>query len=477
MVITMALTTAQAKVVTYPAPAGLTASPYYEVTVNGKSVFVYPITVATIADETGKLRPDRHMIDIPAPAAMCYFDMTGPVKITVKVLDGAPQGPFQSVLVRPLRHAIRPVVKKNTLTFSLQDPAQLSVEPNGSVLAPLFIFANPPEKDRPKPNTPGLLYFGPGEHDLGVHEAKSNSKIYIAGGAVVYGQINGESVTNVQVTGRGILNGKRATQGRHQRWFKSQNITIDGIIQLDSPSWGIKLLHSSDVFIHNVKIINYRGACDAIDVCSSENVTVDGVFARTHDDTFNVKGLTDSHGHGYPADKDGNWLPDGNRRPSRNIRYLNSVIWNDRAHALMIGPETRATEISDVLFRDIDIIHALSVDVIGIFSSDSAPIRNIRYENIRIEDPRVMTLFEIRAHPSYTTADKQMGPVSDVLFKNITVTTPSPLFSALCGDNAKIKGVTFDNLRINGVPMRSAEEMKLLIRGDVEDVRFVVPEK
>jgi len=469
------VTTANAAVVTYPAPKEITPSPYYQVTVNGKSAFVYPLTVATIADETGKLLPNRHVINKPAPAAFCYFDMSRPVKVTVTVLDGAPQGALESVIVRPLRHGIKPEVKGNTLTFTLREPAKLSVEPNGSVLAPLFIFANPPEKNQPKPNTPGVHYFGPGVHTLGLHQVPSNSKIYLAGGAVVYGQLNGESVTNVQVFGRGILNGSQANEGRHQRWFKSRGISIDGIIQVDSPSWGIKLLHCDDVTIRNVKIINYRGACDGIDVCSSENVTVDDVFARTHDDTFNVKGLTDALGHGYPADKDGKWTTEGNRRPARNIRYLNSVVWNDRAHALMIGPETRATEISDILFRDIDIIHAVSVDVIGIFSSDAAPISNVRYENIRIEDARVSTLLEIRVHHAYTTADPQKGSVSNVVFRNISVTTPTPLYSAICADSNTVTGVHFDNFLYNGQVVTNAAGMYLLIRGDAKDITFTAP--
>jgi len=115
----------------------------------------------------------------------------------------------------------------------------------------------------------------------------------------------------------------------------------------------------------------------------------------------------------------------------------------------------------------------VSVDVIGIFSSDAAPISNVRYENIRIEDPRVMALVEIRTHPMYTTADEAMGTVRGVVFKNVDVTMPSPIFSAIYADKAEIADVTFDNFRINGTPMRSAEQMKLLLRGDTKNIRFL----
>ncbi|MCG3146729.1 MAG: hypothetical protein PCFJNLEI_00163 [Verrucomicrobiae bacterium] len=467
--------TANAAVVTYPAPPEISPSPYYQVTVNGKPVFVYPVNVPTIADAQGKLLPNRHVIFKNSPAAMCSFDTSGSARITVTVLDGAPQGALESVVVRPLRHGIKPKLKGNTLTFSVKGPVQLSIEPNGSILAPLFIFANPMEKNPPKPDAPGVRYLGPGVHDIGKIQVPSDSTLYLAGGAYVYGQLNSENVTNVTVRGRGILNGSRGDADRHVRWFKSKDIRMEGITLVDCRSWGIKLLHCDDVTIQNVKIIN--PAADAIDACSSDNVTVDGVFARTHDDTFNVKGLTDALGHGYPADANKKWSPEGYRRSARNIKYLNSVVWNDRAHALMIGPETRATEITDILFKDIDVIHAVSVDVIGIFSSDAAPISNVRYENIRIEDARVQTLVELRVHHAYTTADSTMGVISNVVFRNVSITTPTPLYSAICADSNTVTGVHFEKFIYNGVVATNPASMYLHIRGDARDITFPKPKK
>ncbi len=473
--------------ITYDAPKTITASPLYSVTVNGKPVFVYPCTVSTIADDQGKLLPNRHQLEKAAPAAFCYFDCSGPVEVAVTVKEHPLHLPMKSVTVRPTRHGIEPALAGSTLRFSLAQPAKLSVEPNGSVVAPLFIFANPLETEPPLADDPKVRYFGPGVHTLGFHDkVQSDTSIYIAGGAVVYGHIWGDKVSNVKVLGRGILDCSRSpgekskwgtrneygVNNRQMRWYKSRNITIDGIIMLDSPTWGIELTHCDNVTVNNVKIITWRGSSDAIDVCSSENVTVNDCFMRTHDDTLNIKGLTDL---GYPGKKGGGWSPAGVRKPARNIRYTNCVVWNDRAHALMVGPETRTTKITDVLFRDIDIIHSLSVDTIGIYSGDAAEISNIRYENIRIEDPRCMTLINVRAHPTYVTADPKQGPVRNILFKNIEVTTPTPVYSALCGDQAEIKGVHFENVRFNGKAMRNAKDLNLHIRGDVKDVRFTVP--
>ena len=76
----------------------------------------------------------------------------------------------------------------------------------------------------------------------------------------------------------------------------------------------------------------------------------------------------------------------------------------------------------------------------------------------------------MRAHPAYTTADATCGPVSNVVFRNITVTHPSPLHSAICADNAPITGVHFENIQFNGVRAKTVEDMKLHIRGDAKDI-------
>jgi len=458
--------------ITYDAPKEIAASPFYTVAVNGRPVFVYPCQVGTIVDDKGNLIPNRHELTAPAPAAFCSFDFSGQVEVAVTVKGPALHLPLRSAIVRPLRHGIQPKVTEATLRFSLDRPCSLSVEPNGAIAAPLFVFANPLEEQRPRPEDPGVVYFPPGVHDLNSRgPVRPNTTIYIAGGAVVYGQLDAENVSGVRVKGRGILDASRCAGGRQMRWFKCRDIVVEGIVMLDSPSWGIEVTHCDDVRIRNVKIITGRGA-DAIDVCSSENVIVEQVFARTHDDTLNVKGLTDL-AFGYPADKDGHWLPTGNRKAARNIRFTDCVVWNDRAHALMIGPETRTPVIEDVVFKNIEVIHALSVHALAIFSGDAGVIRRIRYEGIRIEDPRCQDLFGIRIHPTYVSADPHCGPVYDVLYKDIDVSMTSPVYSGFCGDSNEISRVRFENLRINGKIVTSAEEARLIVRGKVSDVRFV----
>ena len=51
---------------------------------------------------------------------------------------------------------------------------------------PLFIFADPPEENAPSAQAPGVLYFGPGVHDVGETDGylSSDTTVYLAGGAM-----------------------------------------------------------------------------------------------------------------------------------------------------------------------------------------------------------------------------------------------------------------------------------------------------
>jgi hypothetical protein len=155
---------ADAQVNIYPVPAGLTPSTEYTVTVNGKEAFVYAS---------------------PVPAAYCSFDMRGPVEIVIKAARD-----IKWVDVRPATAGIKPIFKDSTIKLRLTKPVQLSIELNGSLRTPLFLFANAPEASKPSRTDPSIRYFEGGKvHYAGLIELKSNESVYIEGGAVVVGAI------------------------------------------------------------------------------------------------------------------------------------------------------------------------------------------------------------------------------------------------------------------------------------------------
>jgi len=483
------------ELVNFPGPKEIDASPLYRVTANGQDVFVYPLTVGTITDNEGNLLSDRPETTTPAPAAFCYFDFSGgPVEITVTVLSGSGHLPLNSAVVRPLRHGITVAVKEETIKFTIEKPCKLSVEPNGSIAAPLYIFSSVPEVNPPKSGDSSVTYyFGPGVHDLGVQKMPSNSTLYIAGGAVVYGQLEINGVENVKIFGRGILNASKSPRknenpSRNQfgnfgpitRIYSSTNVTFDGIFLLDSPSWTMQITHSKEINVRNVKVVTWRENGDGIDVCSSQNARVTDCFLRTWDDALLVKGLAMDSRKGrlvWPGMSGGDnteLIKNLVFQPARNVTFSNCVVWLDRAHAMHIGLETVTPVIEDIQFQQIDIIHSLHLGVLDISNGDRAKISRISFKDIVVEDARCEVLFHIFTGYRYTTWDKQRGPIQDVSFKNISVdgqNIPPSEFSAE-NEAAAISNVTFENVRFNGKPILSATDLKLKIEGPVSNIQF-----
>ncbi len=121
----------------YPIPVGLKSSDVYRVFINKQEVFVY---------------------DSPIPAAYCSFDMNGGVEIVITVNKDV-----KWVDVRPLAAGVIPVFKDSTIWIYLKKPMQLSIELNGSIKMPLFIFANSFENNIPSKKDPNVLFFEAGK--------------------------------------------------------------------------------------------------------------------------------------------------------------------------------------------------------------------------------------------------------------------------------------------------------------------------
>ena len=292
-------------VTTYPAPEEIAPSELYEASVVGQPCFVYPCTVGETYRPNGSTRRNPPETSKPEPAAFCYFDTKGPTEVEVTVLGPASRLPLKSLTVRPLRHRIKPTIDGNKARLTIPGPCKLSIEPNGNAWAALHVFAGVPEKERITPETPGITrYFGPGVHVLGHTNLESNTSVYIAGGAVVYGQVQAVGVENIRIFGKGILDASKAPRkhgkikknkfGRYTTLIKAhfcRNISVEGIHLIDSPAWTIQAADCDNVTVRDVRLITWRENGDGIDLCSVRNGLVEDCFARTWDDTLLVKGL------------------------------------------------------------------------------------------------------------------------------------------------------------------------------------------
>ena len=474
-----------AKATISPAPIDETLSQDYWVTVGGISVPVYCCRVSAMPFNQvwpGYQRP----VDQTELAAFAYCDAAGPLSIQITA-----RREIQSVVVRPSSRNITPTVKGQLISFEVAGPGQFTVEVNGWHHA-LHLFVNPPEHAAPSPTEANVRYFGPGQHRPGKIVLESNQTVYVAAGAVVYGSIHARGADNIRILGRGIVDvseSERGQAGGAIRLEDCTNITIDGLVLRDPDVWCCSLFGCSKAEISNLKLVGlWRYNSDGIDLCNCQEVRVRDCFVRAYDDCIVLKGLRDEEAR--------NGLP-FHERPVHGILVERCVIWNDWGRALEIGAETSAPEISDVVFRDCDIIHACDI-ALDIQHGDRATVHDIRFENIRVEgddftlrpnfqqtpddkytvnpqDDYQLRLLNIIISPNFYSLDKQAGVVRNIVFRDITVTSKRFLPSCFRGFDAQhdIVGVTIDNLRVNGRRCAGAAEAQLEIQPHVSDVTFV----
>lgn len=388
-------------------------------------------------------------LDKPQDASMVQFDMGSPVEVMVKKNNGT----VREVAIRPLNNKITYRQIQNTIFFTLDKPQYLSVEFNGDRLHNLHLFANPVEAETYDKEEKGVMYFGPGVHrpqDLPNDQIRvpSNTTVYLAPGAVLKAKLLVDKAENVRIIGRGILD----HPVRGIEITDSKNVSIDGITVVNPEHYTVLGGGSTDITIRNLKTFSCKSWSDGIDMMCCRRVLVDNVFLRTGDDCIAL------YNHRW------NWWGG-----SSDITVQNSVLWADVAHPINVGghgnPDSPTGEmIENLTFRHIDILEHDEDDpmyqgCMTVDCGDKNRVRNVLFENIRIENIQEGRLFyvKVRFNPKY---DKQPGNgIENVTFRNITYTgvgeNPS-LIQGLDKDRL-VKNITFDNILINDERMQGLD--------------------
>lgn len=374
-------------------------------------------------------------------ASMASFDFSGTVEVSVTSNNGA----INNARIRPLSYDIKSKIIGNTVTFSLSNPANLSVEINDDIFHNLHLFANPMEENIPKAKDPNVIYFGPGIHEIPNQKlvVPSNKTVYLAGGAVLKGQISLDNVSNVKIVGRGIVD-QEIRLGIHIA--NSKNVDVEGVFASQCLSGG-----SDDVKITNVKTISFFGWGDGMNVMASNNVLYDRVFIRSSDDCTTVYGTRK-----------------GFKGGAKNITMQNSTLWADVGHPILIGTHGNSDKpdvLENLKYINIDILDQKEMQLdyqgcLAINVGDNNLAKNVLFENIRVEDFREGQLLNLRVffNAKYCTAPG-LG-IEDVVFRNIDYKGKNANVSIISGYDGqrKIKNITFENLNINGVLIH--DEMK-----------------
>ncbi len=436
-------------------PVSGVAKSGYEVRFGGKKVTVYDVRVSP-EDSLRRMKgmdDKKGSKDIYEMAAFCYKEVDGPTTVKVK----APVD-VVSAKVLPSSRGIVPTIKGREISFEAVPGDRLTLEVNGDEYHSLHIFANPVDDDVPDPSDSNVIYYGPGEHYVSRIVVRSGQTLYIAPGAVLYGEMfqreKGGPYSpvisligdNIKVKGSGIVDGSLCDiHTTNLLYVNGNNISIEGIILRDASVWTIPVMRSSNVTIDGVKIFGYRANSDGIDVCNSVNVTVKNCFIRTLDDLIVIKTVRSGG-------------------PCENVRAYGNVLWNEVAHAVSVGAEI-SHDIRNIVFEDNDIIHDKGREwSMRVYHCDHATVSGIVFRNLRIEESK--NFLSLWINKAVWSTSNERGHIKDVVFENIVADNVVNPAVQLLGydDEHMVEDVTISNVRVNG---------KLLTENDITANQFV----
>lgn len=436
--------TSLAEIVTYPVPQAL----YYAFHNDDYTVKVRQVGGKEWIDlYEYSVKVD---MDTNSDATLVQFDFSGRIEIKIQKNNGE----LRSAVIRPLSKGIVPHVEGDVITFEIDCPQKLSIEFNNDRLHNLHLFANALEKDIPREGDKDVMFFG-----TGVHEPKkgksfkvpSNTTVYLAPGAVLKAPLNCDNTENVKIRGRGMV--YQGANGISAHYTK--NLTVEDITVVNPRYNTMTAAVSRNVTVRNLKSFSHQGWGDGLDIYCCEDVLAEDLFLRNSDDCIAVY----AHRWDFYGDV-------------RNITVRNSTLWSDIAHVINIGThgntQTEGEVLENMRFENLDILEHDEDDpdyqgAMSINTGDHNLVRNVLFDNIRVERIQEGQLFHLRVMylPRYCT-----GPgrgIHDITFRNIYYTGKNENPSVIQGYDAQrmVDNIAFENIVINGKKAATLEDLNI----------------
>ena len=463
----------------------------YQIVINGEAV---ESNVARVSAMPFNRRWPGHQRDISQTELIQFVSGEAEGKVSYEIRPTMPYD-HAKLKIRPYSLGIVPEIDgEGVIRFTLDRPAYFTVEPYGRQNA-LHFFIDPIREYSPAPESK-VIYFGAGEHDVGVIEMHSGETLFIDEGAVVYARIEATDAENISIIGNGILdnsrnkeiilyeanvknNDKAVMNARrfHTVHLKDcKNVLIEGITIRDSLVYNIRPVCCIGLTVRNVKIIGcWRYNSDGIDMHNCRGVRISDCFIRTYDDSICIKGF-DFFQSKNPEEtlRAAVYHGGGEYHTFTDAVIERCVIWNDWGKALEIGAETMAEEIFDIHFSDCDLIH-LTTSAIDCMNVDYADVHDLTYRNIRIEaddgvgakvlqteDDQVYVnpnpdyvptavIISVEQHHEYTTFKGKCGRNRRITIEDIEYYGKKPIFLFRGQDEEHMtEDVTVRRFKVNG---------------------------
>lgn len=399
-----------------------------------------------------------------------FFDFVYAVKEKEEInVEIEVSKPFEKVVIRPYSSKVNFKTENTKITFSMAGNERAIVELDDELESPLYVLLG---EYIPCPEKADYVFESGKAYNIGALELTSNQVVYIEEGAVVSGYFKSRMADNIKICGNGIVYG-----GNWHKWDENsgeqlivpvlgENIEIRGITLLDGGSWHIVPVACKNVLIEDVNILGKVITGDGIDIVGCENVTIRNCFIRANDDCISVKAVEFQDPSGCTDVK--------------NILVENCLFWNaEFGNTLEIGYETRCDEISDIIFKNCDIVHCQyegnqSGGVLTIHNADRAEVHDIYYENIRIEDAQEKFI-DIKTLDSKYSKDRERGMIHDIYFKNIEIVDGVFPVSIIRGYEMKNEicrphGFYFENIVVHDKKIETVNDMRMVVElsNDIE---------
>lgn len=488
----------------------------YSVKINGKEVELHTARVSSVPFNR---RWPGHQRSVDQTELINFISLEAdePLNFEITARDE-----FEKVEIRPVTLDVKPQLSDNkNIAFTVNSPAYFTVEPYGRQNA-LHVFVDPISNYNIDKRSDAVIYFGKGEHDVGMIHLQSNQTLFIDEGAVVYACVRAIDAENIKIIGRGILDNSKnkakilfeASEDNNSAPVNNAirehtiqleyctNIKIEGITIRDSLVYNIKPVACKNIDISNVKIIGcWRYNSDGIDMHNCENVKIDNCFIRTFDDSICVKGFDCFYEGDIEKAVHAAMYRNGKSYDIfKNVRISNCVIWNDWGKSLEIGAETRGEEIYDIVYDNCRIIHVTG-RVLDCMNVDYAHVHDVTYQNITIElddviPPMITQKTEdqkyenndtdyapfvlssqILYHKEYSAKGERRGKNTDFTYKNIQIygrQTPKFDFSGY-DEEHKVANVTAKEIYLNGKPIGN-DEYTLKANEFSENINIIITE-
>jgi len=433
-------------------PRGLEENRDYEVTYSYKGEFgLLPCAAALVNNRFTDLTESVEKM------SFLSFDSSfdAPVEITVR-----PKERHLYADVLPHNRHIAFTFDGEVLKLTLTKPEKLSVEFDGDLYHNLFIFANLPVE---KPDCENLVSFGPGAHHMGEVRLTSGQTLWLDGDATLFGRITAEG-EHIRILGRGVLTGVEFNHDcdfpRKQllRIQNSADVEAEGIILTDSPGWTFVTHHSEHITVKNLKQICHHNNSDGFDICGTSHVLIEDCFVRNWDDSISLKSFGGDN---------------------IDIICRDTVMWADRAHNMLIGPEAqigRHNRFKDILFENITVSEHEEYSeefqgVMAIFCADDAEFENITWRNITIERMTHGRAFDFRY---VTLFAKTVGTsCRNITLENVDCFAPVLYRSRILGldENHTMENILIKNVKMQGRPVREGDP-SVEVNSFTKGVRF-----